>query len=55
MIALSSFESLCALKQALGCTYSKHKADDSTKCDIERARVEQNLECITHTYSSLMV
>ena len=52
MIALASFEFLCALKQALGCAYSKDKADDSAKRDIERARIEQNLKCVVHTYSS---
>ena len=40
----------CSLKQAPSRTYSEHDAYESSKREIEHARIEQSLKSITHIH-----
>src|SRR5215467_11446605 len=52
IIAFSPLELSCTSKQAPGCPYSQHNAHDRANCEINGARIEQNLKCVTHFRSS---
>ena len=45
----------CSLKQAPSRTYSEHDAYESSKREIEHARIEQSLKSITHIHLFLPV